>query len=108
MTYNYIFRKSTTVFFAVTVGLYAVLALYWTITISLISGLLLGACAIIPIAIVGWFILSLVLYLRAKKRGDDDLPDLKHRMKTAVILLIFLAALIAALIAFFAYAIGHM
>ncbi len=101
-------RKSTSVFIAVTVGAYAALVLLWTVTIDLITGLFLGVCVIIPAAILAWFILSLVLYHRAKKRGDDDLPQLRHRMKTAVILLIFLAVMIAALIGFFAFAIHHM
>ena len=47
-------------------------------------------------------------YRSAKKRGDDDLPALKHRLKTSVILLIFLGIMIALLFAFFACAISHM
>ena len=103
-----IVRKSTTVFLAVTVGVFAALALLWTIIVDLTTGLFLAVCVIFPAGILAWFILSLVLYLRAKKQGDDDLPALRHRMKTALILLIFLAAMIVALICFFAYAIGHM
>ncbi|MBQ9779794.1 MAG: hypothetical protein IJW00_02500 [Clostridia bacterium] len=108
MDRHYVIRFSTSIFFAVTIGVFAALTLLWAITVDLTTGLVFGAFVTIPAAVLAWFILSLVLYLRAKKRGDDDLPALKHRLKTSVILLIFLAVIIALLVAFFAYAISHM
>ncbi len=105
---NRIIRKSTSVFLAVTVGVYAILALIWTIGSDLTWGLIFSAFVTIPTAILGWFILSLVLYRRAKKQGTDDLPDLKSRMKVATGLLVFLVVMIALLIGFFAMAISHM
>ena len=79
-----------------------------TVGYSIWNGLLIATALLLPVAIPTWFILSLVLFLRAKKRGDDDLPALKHRLKTSVVLLIFLAVMIALLFAFFACAISHM
>lgn len=108
MYQNKITRKSTPVFAASVVGLFVALGLFWTIAVDLTTGFFLSACVTIPAAILGWFILSLVLFLRAKKRGDDDLPELKHRLRTSVILLIFLAVMIALLMIFFACAISHM
>lgn len=108
MDANRIVRPSTKVFAAVFICLYTVIAFLWTLHINLISGLVWGAAFTLPVADLAWFVLSLILYLRAKKRGDEDLLDLKHRLRTAVILLIFLAVMIALLIAFFAYAISHM
>lgn len=103
-----IIRRSTSVFLAATVGVYAILAFIWTLTADLTTGLIFSAFVTIPAAILGWSILSLVLYLRAKKRGDNDLPDLRSRMRVATGLLIFLAVMIALLIAFFSCAISHM
>ncbi len=103
-----IIHPSSSVFAAVIITMYAVIAFIWTLEINLVSGLVWSAAITLPIADLTWFILSLVLYLRAKKRGEDDIPALKHRLRTAVILLIFLAVMIALLIAFFAYAISHM
>ena len=108
MDYNRIVRPSTKVFAIVFAALYAVSFVLWWLDQSLVAGILVSAMLVIPPAILAWFILSLVLFIRAKKRGDDDLPALKHRMKTAVILLIFLAIMIALLFAFFACAISHM
>ncbi len=108
MDQNPIVRPSTKVFAAVFICLYTVIAFLWTLNISLAAGLVWAAVFTLPVADVTWFILSLILFLRAKKRGDGDLPALKHRLRTSVILLIFLALVIAALIALFAYAISHM
>lgn len=108
MDANRLVRPSTKIFATVCIGLYTVIALLWTLQISLTAGLVWAAAITLPLADLAWFVLSLVLYLRSKKRGDDDYFDLKQRLKTAVILLVFLAVLIAALIAFFAYAISHM
>jgi hypothetical protein len=108
MDANRIVRPSTKIFAAVWIGLYTVIAFLWTLHISLAAGLVWAAVFTLPVADVAWFILSLVLYLRAKKRGDEDYFDLKHRLKTSVFLLIFLAVMTALLIAFFAYAISHM
>lgn len=103
-----IIRKSTAVFAAVFATVYIVIAFIWTLNINLVSGLVWAAAFTLPLADLTWFILSLVLFFRAKKRGDGDLPALKHRLKTAVALLVFLAIMIALLFAFFAYAISHM
>lgn len=108
MYQNKVIRRSTHIFVAATVGVFVLLSLIWTIAVDLTTGLTLGAFVTIPAAIVGWFILSLVLYLRAKKRGDDDLIALKSRLTAATVLLVFLVAMIALLIGFFAMAISHM
>ena len=108
MEQNRVIRLSTKIFAAVFIVAYTVIAFLWTLNISFIAGLVWAAVFTLPAADVIWFILSLILYLRAKKRGNDDLPALKHRLKTSVILLIFLAVMIVLLIAFFAYAISHM
>lgn len=108
MYQNKVTRQSTHIFVAVAVGVFVLLSLIWTIAVDLTTGLVLGAFVTIPAAIVGWFILSLVLYLRAKKRGDDDLTALKSRLTAATVLLVFLVAMIALLIGFFAMAISHM
>ena len=108
MDANRLVRPSTKIFAAVWIGLYTVIAFLWTLNISLTAGLVWAAVFTLPVADVAWFILSLVLYLRAKKRGDEDYFDLKHRLKISVFLLIFLAVMTALLIAFFAYAISHM
>ncbi len=103
-----IIRPSSKVFAAVFITVYAVIAFVWTLEINLVSGLVWSAAITLPIADLTWFILSLVLYLRAKKQGDDDLPEMKVRLRTSVILMVFLIVMIALLIAFFAYAISHM
>lgn len=101
-------RKSTSIFFAVTVGFFIALSLMWTITVDLITGLVLGVFVTVPAAILGWFVLSLVLYLRSKRRDDADLPALTSRLTVAGILLVFLVGTTVALIGFFAMAISHM
>ena len=101
-------RKSTAIFATVFMAIYGVIAFIWTLEINLVSGLVWSAAFTLPIADLAWFILSLVLYLRAKKKGDSDLLEMKARLRTAVILLAFLVLMIALLIAFFAYAISHM
>lgn len=103
-----VIRRSTSVFATVFISAYVAIAFVWMLEINLVSGLVWSAAITLPVADLAWFVLSLVLYFRAKKRGDGDLPALKHRLRTSVILLIFLAAMIALLIAFFAYAISHM
>ena len=108
MEQNRIIRLSTKVFAIVFAVLYAVITVVGTVGYSVWNGLLIATALILPTAIPTWFILSLVLFFRAKKRGDDDLPALKHRLKTSVILLIFLGIMIALLFAFFACAISHM
>ena len=108
MEQNRIIRLSTKIFAIVFSVLYAAITVVGTVGYSIWNGLLIATALLLPVAIPTWFVLSLILYLRAKKRGDDDLPALKHRMRTAAILLIFLAVIIALLVAFFAYAISHM
>ena len=108
MDQNRIVRPSTKTFTIIFAALYAVSFVLWWLDQGLVAGILVSAMLVIPPAILTWFVLSLVLYIRAKKRGNDDLPALKHRLKTSVILLIFLAVMIALLFAFFACAISHM
>ncbi len=108
MDQNRIVRPSTKVFAIVFAALYAVITVVGTVGYSIWNGLLIATALLLPLAILTWFILSLVLFLRAKKRGDDDLPALKHRLKTSVILMIFLVIMTALLFAFFACAISHM
>ena len=108
MNPNRLIRKSTSIFIIVILGAFLALALYMTIASSLAWGLIFSTLVVFPGAVLGWFVLSLVLYLRAKKRQSDDLPDLKARMKTAIGLLVFLAVMIGLLIGFFAMAISHM
>ena len=108
MEQNRIIRLSTKVFTIVFAVLYAAITVVGTIGYSIWNGLLIATALLLPVAIPTWFVLSLILFLRAKKRGDDDLPALKHRLKTSVILLIFLGIMIALLFAFFACAISHM
>ena len=101
-------RTSTTVFAAVVGGVFAVITLIWTIVYSLTAGLVFASALTLPPAVLGWFILSLVLYLVGKKRGDADLPALKSRLSVASGLLVFLLIVIAALVVFFAMAIMYM
>ena len=108
MEQNRIIRLSTKIFAIVFAVLYAAITVVGTIWYSIWNGLFNATALLLPVAIPTWFVLSLILYLRAKKRGDDDLPALKHRLKTSVVLLIFLAVMIALLFAFFACAISHM
>ena len=108
MNTNRVIRKSTVVFFAVVAAVFTALTLYGSIGVDLTTGIFLGGCVTIPTAILGWLVLSLVLYLRAKKQSSDDLPALKSRLQVAIALLVFLAIVIAALIGCFALAISHM
>ena len=108
MYQNKVTRRSTHIFVAATVGIFVLLSLIWTIHIDLVTGLFLGVMVTIPTAILGWFILSLVLYLLAKKQEGDDVTALKSRLNVAGILLAFLVAVIAALFGFFAMAIHYM
>ena len=101
-------RRSTEIFAYGTVGLFVALALYGTVTSSIAEGLLYGVLATLPAAVVGWFVLSLVLFLVAKRKGHEDTPALKRRLWVAVALLAFLVLLIAALIGVFALAIQYM
>ena len=101
-------RTSTTVFAAVVGGVFAVITLIWTIVYSLTAGLVFASALTLPPAVLGWFILSLVLYLVGKKRGGEDVPALKSRLTVAAGLLVFLLAVIAVLVVFFAMAIMYM
>lgn len=108
MYQNRIVRLSTKIFAGIFAVLFAIITVVGTVGYSIWNGLFIATALLLPVAIPTWFILSLVLFLRAKKRGDDDLPELKHRLRTSVILLIFLAVMIALLMIFFACAISHM
>ena len=108
MYQNRIVRLSTKIFAGIFAVLFAAITVVGTVWYSIWNGLFNATALLLLLAIPTWFILSLVLFLRAKKRGDDDLPELKHRLRTSVILLIFLAVMIALLMIFFACAISHM
>ncbi len=108
MDQNRIVRPSTKIFAMIFAVLYAGITVAGTVGYSIWNGLLIATALLLPVAILTWFVLSLILFLRAKKRGEDDLPALKHRLKTSVVLLIFLVITIALLFAFFACAISHM
>ena len=110
------FRHKSTLYFLI-----AVLAVFGGITlvnllyalamglgIDLAEALILPCILTIPAAIIGWFILSLVLYLRAQKQVSPDLPALKSRLTVASVLLGFLIAVVTALVAVFAMAIAFM
>ena len=108
MDQNKIIRKSTSVFIAATVGLFAILSLLWTITVDLTTGLVLGMFVTVPSAIVAWFILSLVVYLQAKRKGSKDISALSLRLTVASVLLAFLLLIAVVLTVFFAMAIKYM
>ena len=101
-------HRSTPIFISAVCTLFAVLTLVWTLMVDLTTGLFLAVFVTIPTAILGWFILSLILYLRGKRRGDEKVPALKSRLTVATVLLVFLAVMIALLFGFFALAISHM
>ena len=101
-------RKSTAVFCAAVAGLYAILFLIFLFSVSITAALILGALITIPVAIVGWFILSLVLYNRVRRKENDEVPPLKARLTRATILLVFIVIMVAALFGLFAMAIMFM
>lgn len=101
-------HKSIPIFFAAAFGLFVVLALLWSTSMNLFTGLFLAMANTLALAMPGWFILSLVLYLRGKKRGDDDLPTLKVHLAVASAFLVLSAVTFALLVGFFALALTHM
>ena len=101
-------RKSTAVFCAAVAGFFAVLFLILLFTVSITAALILGALLTIPAAIIGWFILSLVLYNRVRRKENDEVPPLKARLTVATVLLVFLVIVVAALFGLFAMAIMFM
>lgn len=108
MFQNRFIRRSTAIFLSIVLGVYAVLAIYWTIWVGIVAGLIMGALGVFFPAILGWYILTRVLYLRAKRREDDDLPELETRMHVATALLIFTVIIAAVLFGFFIMAVSHM
>lgn len=101
-------RKSTAVFCAAVAGFFAVLFLVLLFTVSITAALILGALITIPAAIIGWFILSLVLYNRVRHMENDEADSLKARLTRATILLVFIVITAAALFGLFAMAIMFM
>ena len=104
-------RKSTSVFCAVVLGCFLAVLLGALLIFAsdvLASALMLAAVITIPGAILGWFILSKVLYTRARREESDDLPALKTRLTVATVLLVFLAVIAAALFVLFSLAIMYM
>ena len=101
-------RKSTAVFCAAVAGLYAVLFFIMLFFMHIIACLIWSAILTIPVAIVGWFILSLVLYNRVRWKENDEVPPLKSRLTVATVLLVFLVIVVAALFGLFAMAIMFM
>lgn len=101
-------RRSTAIFACVTAGMFVALAIYGAVTSGIAEGLLYGVLATIPAAVAGWFVLSLVMFIIAKKKGREDAPALKRRLWVAAGLVSFLLLLIAALMGVFALAIQYM
>lgn len=110
------FRHKSTLYFLIAVlavfgGMTLVNLLYalaMGVGINLAEALILPCILTIPAAIIGWFVLSFILYRRAKQCEDASLPALKTRLTVARILLGFLIAIIIALVAVFSMAIAFM
>ena len=101
-------HKSIPIFFASLGGLFLVLTVLWSFGSNIWFSAILALFVTLFVGIPGWFVLSLVLYLRAKKRGDDDLPVLKSRFTIAKTILVFWVIMLAALYGLFIMAISHM
>ena len=112
------FRHKSTLYFLIAVlavfgGMTLVNLLYalaMGVGIDLAEALILPCILTIPAAIIGWFVLSFVLYRKAKAKQSEEasLPALKTRLTVACILLGFLIAIIIALVAVFSMAIAFM
>ena len=101
-------RKSTAVFCAAVAGFFAALFLVMIFFMNVLASLIWSAVLTVPAAIIGWFILSLVLYNRVRWKENDEVPPLKSRLTVATILLVFLVIVVAALFGLFAMAIMFM
>ena len=108
MKLNPIMRLSTKIFMAVFAALYVAVEVFLLFSVNVFAAFLFPLFYLLPAAIAVWFVLSAVLYVRAKKRGDEDLPALKTRLTVATALLIMLAVLFVLLIGFFAMAVMYM
>ena len=110
------FRHKSTLYFLIAVlavfgGMTLVNLLYalaMGVGIDLAEAMILPGILTIPAAIIGWFVLSLALYRRAKQSEDASLPALKTRLTVACILLALLIAIIIALVVVFSMAIAFM
>jgi hypothetical protein len=100
--------RSTKIFLQAALALFLVQSVLWIFAASLPANFLMACLGTLPPAVIGWFILSLVLYLRAQKQVSPDLPALKSRLIVASVLLGFLIAVVTALVAVFAMAIAFM
>ncbi len=101
-------NKAVSIFFTTLATLFVALTLVWTILVDLTMGLFVGVLVMLPLGIVGWFILTLILYLRAKKRGSEDLPTIKTYFTVATTLVVFILAMMVLLVGFSIMAISHM
>lgn len=101
-------NKAVSIFFAILAILFVALTLVWAILVDLAMGLFVGVLVTLLLGIAGWFVLTLILYVRAKKRGSDDLPIIKTYFTVATILVVFIQAIIVLLIGFFVMAVSHM
>ena len=101
-------HKSIPIFFASLGGLFLVLTVLWSFGSNIWFSAILALFVTLFVGIPGWFVLSLVLYLRAKKRGDAYLPVLKSRFTIATTILAFWVIMLAALYGLFIMAISHM
>lgn len=101
-------HKSIPIFFASLGGLFLVLTVLWSFGSNIWFSAILALFVTLFVGIPGWFVLSLVLYLRAKKRGDAYLPVLKSRFTIAKTILVFWVIMLAALYGLFIMAISHM
>ena len=63
-------NKAVSIFFAILAILFVALTLVWAILVDLAMGLFVGVLVTLLLGIAGWFVLTLILYVRAKKRGE--------------------------------------
>ena len=101
-------NKAVSIFFGVLGILFLTLVVVWTILVDLTTALFLGLLVMLPLGIAGWFILTWILYARAKKLGSDDLPIIKTYFTVATTLVVFILAMIVLLVGFSIMAVSHM
>ena len=108
MKKNRIMRPSTKNFVIVFAALFVILSSIMVFFAGVEAAFFLSILFLIPAAITVWFILSVSLYVDAKKREDEDLPSLKLRLIVASALFAATVLLSVLLVGFFAMAIMFM
>ncbi len=108
MKKNRIMRPSTKIFGIVFAALLVIMSSIMVFFAGFEAAFFLSILFLIPAAITVWFILSVSLYVGAKKRKDEDLPSLKLRFIVASVLLALMVVLTTLLIGLFAMAIMFM